>query len=659
MKKIITGIALFIAAIAISTAQVHDPVSWKFELEKTGEKEYNIKYTAEIDLGWHLYAADLGDGGPIPTSFNYTENADVEFIGDIQQLSEVEEKFDENFGMDLRMFSNEAVFVQKIKLLSEGTTLKGFVEFMSCNDETCLPPRESEFDFVLGEAGKVQEQANAETALEENVQIKEKSEKSEPESESLLGFFLLALAVGIGGALSPCVFPMIPMTVSFFMQGGKRSSSIIKGLVFGFSIIFIYTSIGLIIALTKSGAGVTNFLASNWIVNLAFALLFFTFAASFFGMFEIILPNSLASKADKQVDKGGIVAAFFMAVTFVIISFSCTGPFVASILVEALQGAVIKPVVGMFGFSFTLALPFTLLAIFPSLMKKMPKSGGWLNSVKVVFAFVLLSFGMKYLLPVDKAFGLNILTRDIYLAIWIVLYTLLGFYLLGKIKFSHDSDLPHLSFVRTIFAIVSFSFAVYMVPGLFGAELQGISSLLPSKTSQKFDLTKNTGAAYVMNDDVSSICETPKYSDFLHLPHGLEGYFDYEQGMACAKKQNKPVLLDFKGHFCSNCKKMESEVWSDAEVLKRLREDFIIIALYTDDNTKLPENEWVEVDGKTLKTIGKQNLHFQISKYNSNAQPYYIIVDHEGNDLVEPRGYDKDIKAFIDWMEEGKAKFKK
>ncbi len=376
-------------------------------------------------------------------------------------------------------------------------------------------------------------------------------------------------------------------------------------------------------------------------------------------MFEIILPTGLANKADRQVDKGGYLASFFMAFTLVIVSFSCTGPIVGVLLVKAAAGDVLEPLIGMFAFGLAFALPFTLLAIFPGMMKSLPKSGGWMNSVKVVLGFVILAFSLKFIANIDQAYHFGILSRDIYLAIWIVLFILMGFYLLGKIKFSHDSELKHVSVFRLLIAIVSFTFALYLFPGLFGADLNAVSALIPPKSAQKFDLAKNQVVGLSTNARPQSLCETPKYSDILHLPHGLQGYFDYEQGMACAKKLNKPVLLDFKGHQCANCKEMETKVWSDPEVLKRLQNDYLIIALYVDDRTALPENEWITstIDGKVKKTIGKKYADFQISKYNINSQPYYVLVDPNGDQLNEPKGHDLNIENFVKFLDEGKQKF--
>lgn len=478
------------------------------------------------------------------------------------------------------------------------------------------------------------------------------------------GFFLFAILAGFAGILTPCVFPMIPMTVAFFSQGTEnRFKSIVKAFIFGLSIILIYTSIGLIVSLTSAGADFASSMSTHWIPNLIFFLLFMAFAASFLGMFELILPSRLVNSADKQADRGGYLAAFFMGLTTVLVSFSCTGPIVGALLVEAASGEVIKPTIGMFGFALAFALPFTLFAIFPSWLNNLPKSGGWLNSVKVVLGFIVLAFGLKFLSNMDQTYHLGLLSRDVFLAIWIVIFTLMGFYLLGKIKFSHDSDLPHIGVPRLALIIATFTFVLYLIPGLFGAPLKAVSGLIPPQDSQVFNLpaliSENSGGNSTEEQSSIAVCEQPKYADFLHLPYGLEGYFDYQQGLECARKLNKPILLDFKGHACSNCKEMEGKVWSDSQVLKRLREDYLVIALYVDDRTKLPESEWVvsEYDGKVKKTIGKRYADFQISRYKVNTQPYYVLIDHDEKMLTTPRSHDLDVDEYINFLDEGLENF--
>jgi thiol:disulfide interchange protein len=673
----------FLVACSSVFAQILDPVSWSFSKVKTAENVYELIFTAAIENKWHLYAQGLPEGGPIPTSFQFEESSFYERIGAVEEITEPEVKHDPSFNMDLTMFSHEAVFRQKIRVLSEETfTITGIIEYMCCDDERCLPPTDEEFQFSIPAAeagnGDVDETGaasgikQAESGLdlgtvqtEGQGSITVSAEPVESENASLWIFFLIAFVAGLAGILTPCVFPMIPMTVSFFMQGSEnRGKAILKGLIFGVSIIAIYTAIGVVVSISSAGAELTNSLSTHWIPNLIFFVLFMIFAASFLGMFELVLPSKWVNTSDRQVDKGGYLGAFFMALTLVLVSFSCTGPIIGALLVEAAGGLALKPILGMFGFSLAFALPFTLFAIFPSWLKGLPKSGGWLNSVKVVLGFIVLAFGMKFLSTIDQTYHLGLMSREVYLAIWMVIFTMLGFYFLGKLKFAHDSDIPHISVPRLALAIASFTFVLYMLPGLFGANLSSISGLIPPKSSQQFDLTMSAGPAGAMRSSSitggeDALCNIPSYADFLHLPHGLKGYFDYEEGMACAREKDMPVLLDFKGHACSNCKEMEGKVWSDPEVLRRLQNDYIIIALYTDDRTKLPESEWVtsSFDGKVKKTLGKKNLDLQISRYGTNTQPFYVLVDTEGNPLAEPRGHNLDVRAFREWLDAGVEKF--
>ncbi len=671
---------LLLAPVRSSVAQIFNPVSWEVSANALSDSTVEVYITATIEDKWHLYSQDLPDGGPIPTSFRFDPSSDYERLGKVVEVTRPEVKFDQSFNMELKMFSVQAIFKQLIKPLAAGSfEVSGTVEFMACDDERCLPPKEEDFSVTISSSGvKTAVDSATETAEQSGEQEfqpmvdlsagdraqQETTPVSDLEGRSLWGLFLMAFLLGFAGVLTPCVYPMIPMTVTFFMRGSEnRGKAIGQALVFGLSIVAIYTLVGLIISLTSAGANFANVLSTHWIPNLIFFLLFLVFAASFLGMFEIVLPSSLTNKADRQADKGGFVGAFFMALTLALVSFSCTGPIVGYLLVQAATGEVLEPLVGMFGFSLAFALPFTLLAFSPNLLKSLPRSGGWLNSVKVVMGFIILAFGFKFLSNIDQSYHLGILSRDLYLSIWIVLFTLLGFYLLGKLKFVHDSDLPHISVFRLVLAIVSFTFAVYMVPGLFGAPLKGISGLIPPQKAQQFDLTKFNAsgqpAALMPGTGPEGPCSEPKYADLFELPYGLPGYFDYEQGMACAIQMNKPVLLDFKGHACSNCKEMEAKVWSDPEVLKRLREDFVIIALYTDDKTKLPEEEWVtsSYDGKVKDRIGKKNADFQITRFQSNTQPFYALVDHDGNLLTRPMGFNLDISAFRDFLDRGKEAF--
>jgi len=477
------------------------------------------------------------------------------------------------------------------------------------------------------------------------------------EERSLWGFFWLAFGLGLLALLTPCVFPMIPMTVSFFMQGSeRRTRGIFRGLLFGLSIVAIYTLLGVIVSISNVGPNAANALSTHWIPNLIFFALFVLFAFSFFGMFELVLPSSWVNKADSRADRGGFGGAFFMALTTVLVSFSCTGPIVGALLVEAAGGLALKPILGMFGFALAFAIPFTLFAIFPSWLKGLPKSGGWLNSVKVVLGFIVLAFSMKFLLALDPA-G-RVLTRELYLSIWIVLAILLGLYFLGKIKFAHDSDVKHITVPRLLLGVASFTFAIYLFMGLFGYELKRVAPLLPPKSESMIDLTRpaDQPAAPVAGGAAIEACVPQKYADLFHMPHGLTGFYDLEEGLACAAATGKPLLIDFKGHFCSNCKKMEASVWSDPEVLAMLRDEFVIVALYTDDRTRLPESEWYTSpeDGKVKKTIGQQNVDFEIRNFRTNTIPLYVIMDPEGNVVGNPRGTDLDVQSYLNWLKEGR-----
>jgi thiol:disulfide interchange protein len=650
-------LSLFILYLVPGNSQILEPVKWEFNYEKVNENEYNLLLDAAIDENWYLYGLEIPDGGPIPTSVSIESSEFFELIETTEEATTPEIKFDPFFEMELPLFSNNAGFRQKIRVLTDQEfTLTGFVEYMSCDDERCLPPQEVEFEYVFN-AG-----AGVSAADQPSATASETATPFTPEDtddgRSLWIFFFIAFAGGLAGLLTPCVFPMIPMTVSFFMQKQSgRMSSVINIIVFAVSIIAVYTSLGLLVSLTSVGAGFANQLTSHWLPNIIFFILFLVFAASFFGLFEITIPGSLATKADQKADSGGYVGSFFMALTLVIVSLSCVGPIVGALLVEAATGAGAKPIVGMFGFSLAFAIPFTLLAIFPSWINKLPKSGGWLNSVKVVLGFIVLAFSLRFLMIIDQTYHFGILTRDVYLAIWIVIFTLLGFYLLGKIKFAHDSDVSHISVPRLILAIASFSFVVYLVPGMFGAPLTSISALIPSPQTHTFDIRGMIRDAEFQggNSQRTDLCEDPLYADFLHLPHGLRGYFDLEQGLACAREQNKPVFIDFVGHACSNCKEMEAKVWSDPRVLRRLREDYIIIALYVDDRTRLPENQWVtsEFDGRVKNTIGTRNLDYQITNFNTNTQPYYVVLDAGENLLNIPHGYNLNVEAFIEFLDKG------
>jgi thiol:disulfide interchange protein DsbD len=678
----ILALGLFLMVPGIE-AQVEDPVSWTFSHENRGSLEAELVFRASIDMPWHLYSVYLPEGGPIATKPYYEASDGYTLVGEIEEVTKAKIKFDEGFKMELGTISGKAELRQRVRFNKAGTYgITGEIEYQVCDDATCLPPKSEPFIFTITVDGAAttsqgaaatsqgaattsegalpavvtETGANPEDTVEVIPDATPASVAAVPaleDNNSLWGFFWLAFGLGLLALLTPCVFPMIPMTVSFFMQGSEsKTRGVFRGVLFGISIVAIYTLLGVIVSISNVGPNAANALSTHWIPNLIFFALFIVFAFSFFGMFELVLPSSWSNKADSQVDKGGLGGIFFLALTTVLVSFSCTGPILGALLVEAAGGLALKPILGMFGFGLAFAIPFTLFAIFPSWLKGLPKSGGWLNSVKVVLGFIVLAFSMKFLLALDPTS--KILTRELYLAVWIVLFSMLGAYLLGKIKFSHDSDLPHVSVARLLLSLASFTFVIFLFMGLFGYELKRISPLLPPKSPTGLDLTQRGvyGGAPASAPSPQEECTPVKYADLFHLPFGLKGFFDLEEGLACARASGKPVLIDFKGHFCSNCKRMEAAVWSDPEVLGTLRNDFVIVALYTDDRTKLPEEDWYisEVDGKEKKTIGQQNIDFEIQHFQTNTIPLYVIMDPEGRVIGQPKGTDLDIQSYLSWL---------
>ena len=642
MKKI-TFLFTLILAVITASGQIVNPTKWEFNSVQNGN-EVDLIFKASIEKGWHLYDTYLPEGGPIATAFVFADSTLFDFVGELQKNPQPEIHFDPTFQMKVGYFNTEATLTQKIRLKSsEQIEIKGYVLFMSCNDENCTPPEESPFSFVFNKT------AENTVAAVETTQEEAGNPGSSSSGQTIWLFILISAVAGFAAVLTPCVFPMIPMTVSFFMRGSEnRGKSIRTGIFFGLSIISIFTLLGALFSLGVFGPNVGNILSTHWIPNLLFFLLFLVFAISFFGAFEMVLPSSLVNKTDAKAESGGLVGAFFMALTTVIVSFSCTGPFIGALIIEAVQGGGMRPLIGMFFFGFAFAAPFTLLAIFPSALNKLPRSGAWLNSIKVVFAFVLLAFGLKFLSNIDQVYGFGILSREIYLSIWIVLFFMLGLYFLGKLKFSHDSDLPYISVGRFFLSAATFTFVVYLFTGLMGNPLAGISSLIPPASERSYSVQANGTTAMISSPE--QLCGTAKYADKLHLPHGLSGYFDYEQGVACAKEQGKPVLVLFKGHACANCKKMENTVWDNPELLKMISEKYVVTGLYTDDRTTLPETDWLKsADGTVLKTMGKKNLDIQISKYQTNSIPFHVIIKPDGTEIRMGVTFDDaEFRAFIE-----------
>jgi len=719
LKKSIKLTLLLLLLAGSINAQVKNPVKWKIEYKESGNNVYDIIFNATIEEGWHLY--DLGpyNDGPNPTQFYFDESKNYKRVGNVKMLIQPKVEFDEMFQMKIGYFLNRAQFAQSFQVLSkDSVTVKGYVEWMVCDNGSCLPPTEYEFAVKLpGAKGAVAAAINTKSAdktvsksaspapqatvatvtITDNTTATDKKEESviQPDSstitpveagiaatvgdnnreKSIWGVVLEAILWGFIALLTPCVFPMVPMTVSFFLKNNQaeegkssRSKGKIMASFYGLFIVALYTlPIAIIILVTYFAGGeavtadIFNWLATHWLPNIIFFLVFMIFAASFFGAFEITLPSWMVNKSDTKSDKGGLIGVFFMALTLVLVSFSCTGPIVGTILIKSTQGEIWEPIVTMFAFSVAFALPFTIFAFAPSLLKDLPKSGGWLNSVKVVLGFLEVALGFKFLSVADQTYHWGILDREVYLAIWIVVFTLLGFYLLGKIRFSYDTPIDHIGVGRLTLSIIVFSFVVYMIPGMWGAPLKALSGYMPPLSSQDFNLYQERQAGAGNSEDLTSITNnnqppfTAKYSDFLHLPHGLQGFFEYNEALSYAKKVGKPLFVDFTGHGCVNCREMEARVWSDPRALKLLREKFVILALYADDKKEADEKDWVTNEsGRVLKSIGKINSHLAMTKFNVNAQPYYAILNpYTEEPITQPRGYDLDVEKFIEFLESG------
>lgn len=660
MKKLI----LFIISIVIvvsTHAQIFEPVKWHFEVKNITKNSADVTFKATMDKGWHLYGTNIPKDGPRPTSFVFEKLEGAKKDGELKALSKLIESYDPNFDMKLNWYANEAVFVQKISFEDISKVyISCYVEFMACNDESCLPPDRKEFAF-----GQANSKANAtidneavkkiettqvvDTAVTKIQQMSNESNvvdlwtpviselrafgddiAGSKGSMALLVIFLAGLVGGFLALFTPCVWPIIPMTVSFFL---KRSENKSKGrrdaFLYGLAIIFIYVTLGILITLIF-GASALNSMSTNAVFNLLFFALLVVFAISFFGAFEITLPASWSTKLDAKADStAGFISILFMAFTLVLVSFSCTGPIIGTLLVEvSTSGSILAPAVGMLGFAVALAVPFTLFAIFPSWLKSLPKSGGWLNKVKVVLAFLELALALKFLSVADLAYGWRILDREVFLALWIVIFALLGFYLLGKIRFPHDDETKHTSVLGTFLAIISLSFALYMVPGLWGAPLKAISAFSPPLYTQDFNLYKNEVHA---------------------------AFDDYDIGMAYAAQKGMPVVVDFSGYGCVNCRKMEASVWTHPKVKDLLEKKFVLITLFVDDKKELPEPFQIQENGKTrtIRTIGDKWSYLQRVKFGANAQPFYVMLDNQGKPLNKPYTFDENPLNFIEWLEKG------
>ncbi len=674
MKKFIQIITLFLVFAFQANAQIHDPVKWKTSIDNISEDELNLVITATIEENWHLYSQKVPEDGPLPTVFTFEESQDYELVGKTQE-GEGHESFDEVFEMDIKYFENNAVFKQRIKLKNkEQLTVNGAVEFMVCDDAHCVP-NEADLSFEISQVGKrIKQKDNSflqntivipsEQSKKDINSTKIKTSNSESnssnipnksENKSLWTLFILSFFAGFAALLTPCVFPMIPMTVSFFTKQSKNKAiGIRNAIIYGVSIIVLYVLLGTVIT-AIFGADSLNALSTNVWFNIIFFLLLVVFAVSFLGAFEITLPSKWSTKVDSQADRGGLIGIFFMALALAIVSFSCTGPIVGTALVAAAAQGGIAPVISMFGFSLAIALPFALFAAFPGWLNSLPKSGGWLNTVKVVLGFLELALAFKFLSNADLVLQAHWLEREVFLAIWITIFGALALYLFGKIKLPHDSDLSHISVGRLSLALLVTAFTIYLVPGLWGAPLKIISGFPPpmhySESPYGVGFTKIGGGATSDN-------EIPMGA---HLgPHDIISFHDYETGMAYAKKVKKPVLLDFTGWACVNCRKMESKVWSDPIVLQILNNKIVLISLHVDDKRPLPEKERYisETTGKKIKSIGNKWSDFQIVKYKANAQPYYVLLDNEGNNLNEHTAYNPNVDEYVSWLNDGIGNYK-
>jgi thiol:disulfide interchange protein len=692
--KLLAAILFTLSFVAHS--QVLKPVQWTVEASKKNVKsgdEIELIFKATIDDKWYLYSNDFDpDCGPLLTEFQFSDVKNFQVVGKAKPIDPIA-KHDEVFNCDIKIFKKHGEFRQKIKVLGGPLNIAVSVQGQVCTeyDGKCVPFEEdfTVSDIVVTGAAKEQkiptEQKKTEvssntiavTSTENNSTPADSTKKTTSVSygknkgpvldrsilegkeelqndDSLLGYMLIAFVLGLTSLITPCVFPMIPMTVTFFLKDNQtKKEGVRNALIFGISIIVIYTIAGTLFALAFGAEGL-NALATHWFPNLFIFLMFIVFALSFLGLFEINAPYKLVNKADRAAEKGGLIGIFFMSATLVLVSFSCTIPIVGNVLVLSAGGKVLKPILGMLAYASAFAIPFTLFSLFPEWMKQMPKSGGWLNTVKVTLGLLELALALKFLSIVDQTYHWGILDRDLNIAIWIVIFSVLGFYFLGKIRFKSDSVSESVTVPRLMLSVATFSFVVYLIPGLWGAPLKALAGYLPPMYTHDFDLV-----ALNRNENQNAICEEPEHAEFLHLPHGLKGYFDYDQALACARQQNKPLFIDFTGHGCTNCREMEANVWADPQVLEKLKNDFVVVALYVDDKTELPESKWYTsaYDKKVKKTIGKQNSDLQISKLDNNAQPFYVLVGKDERVLAWPKAYDKSVDNFLKFLESGKKTY--
>ncbi len=674
MKQLLITVFLGLIAVISGQSQVLEPVKWSTSTEKISDTEYDLIVQALIDDSWHLYSQNVPEDGPIPTTFTFESNKNYELSGTVSE-DKGKTIFDPVFGMQIKFFEKKAEFRQRIKLINQELSIvKGEVEFMVCDDERCLPPTYIDLNFDLKNGSPVAanskssdegginfqapESSNQDTTTTEATSdISAYDQESDGESKGLWTIFIIAFLSGFAALLTPCVFPMIPMTVSFFTKQSKtRAAGIKNAIIYAISIIIIYVLLGTAVT-AIFGSDALNALATNVWFNIFFFLLLLVFAFSFLGAFEIVLPNKWVNRIDRQADRGGMFGIFFMALALAIVSFSCTGPIVGTLLVEAASKGGIAPIVGMLGFSLAIALPFALFAAFPGWLNSLPKSGGWLNTVKVVLGFLELALAFKFLSQADLVLQLHILEREVFIAIWIAVFGVLAFYLFGKIKLPHDSPLTHISVGRLSLGLLVLAFTIYMVPGLWGAPLKLISAFPPplDYAESPYGVGNSKVGGTIGNDR-----ELPEGSHLL-APHQILAFNDYEKGLAYAKTVGKPVMIDFTGWACVNCRKMEQNVWVDDQVLNSLKNDIVLISLYVDDKRKLSDDEITESKlrpGKKLKYIGQKWSEFQTIRYKTNTQPFYVLMGHDEKNLIKPIGYTPDADEYYEWLKMGIDNFK-
>ncbi|GJH41455.1 thiol:disulfide interchange protein DsbD [Capnocytophaga sp. HP1101] len=675
MKKIIA--LIFVAFATIANAQIHNPVKWTTAVEKINDSEYYLVSTASIEAGWKLYAQNIPPKGPIPTTFTYAKTADFQLIGKTEESKPIV-KHDKVFDMEIAYFHNQAVFKQRVKVLNAVASIKAEVEFMSCDDSNCLPPDTADLEFVVSGSAPTAQGATPQftfgnnpnsdnttapaTTVSETTDNTKVSANSPISHQGLWTIFFISFLSGFAALLTPCVFPMIPMTVSYFTKQSKNKAKGIKNaVIYGISIIVIYVLLGSAIT-AAFGADALNALASNFWFNIIFFLILVIFAVSFLGAFEITLPSSWSTKVDAQADRSGFIGIFFMALALAIVSFSCTGPIVGTLLVQAASEGGIAPIVGMFGFSLAIALPFALFAAFPGWLHSLPKSGGWMNTVKVVLGFLELALAFKFLSNADLVLQYHWIEREVFIAIWIAVFGALSLYLFGKIRLPHDDVTDRISVGRLMLGLLTLSFTIYMIPGLWGAPLKLINAFPPPQHYSESPY----GVGYTAGGGTAGIDEGA-LPEGAHLfkPHNIITFDDYEKGLAYAKQVNKPVMLDFTGWSCVNCRKMEQNVWPAPQVLDALRNEIVLISLYVDDKRPLPESEVHSSkirEGKMIKTIGQKWSEFQTLRYKANTQPFYVLMNHEGENLVQPIGYTLDTDdpdEFYQWLQQGITAFGK